>query len=169
MRELRNGYSVKIGMRSVMCHIYPVQHMFWLNYLQITLMLLIHNQIFIEEKRAHIFRKTSLSRGKKEGVRFSELPGMCGTGRKENYKFPAAARVFSLSISAGHFRAYVRRTGKTSVGQSAHNARLARIRFRRGAQRKKRNDRGIAVDVYRELKGSKGMDVFRANGETSNP
>lgn len=68
--------------------------------------------------------------------------------------------------------ARIRRTGKTSVGQRAlHNASFRdRIRSlpRDSTGKEDRSYRGIAADVYRELKGSKGDgDVFRANGEES--
>lgn len=136
-------------------------------------MLLIYNQIFIGEKRARRFRETSLSPGSRRGRSFPNRPQCAeSVAERSGYKFPASARAFSLSISAERFRAYNQRAGKTSEprGQSAHNtrARFARIRFRRRAGKKEESRCGIAVDVYRELKGSKGMDVFRANGGTWN-
>jgi len=38
-----------------------------------------------------------------------------------------------------------------------------------GSGKEERSCRGIVADGYRELKESKGMDVFRANSGTSNP
>lgn len=126
-------------------------------------MLLIHNQIFIEEKRARTFRETSLSRGKRRrgGQSFPKHPEYAESAERRAINFlPPPGSLFSLSISAGTFS-----RARSASWKNERRSKRAQCANTCPARRKGRERSGIAVDVYRELKGSKGMDVFRANGE----
>lgn len=121
--------------------------MFWVNYSQITpfyyrRMLLIHNQIFIEEKRVHTFKVTSLSRGRRTGRSFPNYPEYAEPSERkainflpppESFRFPFPRNVFARTFELASWKNERR-------SKRAHNARPARIRFRHGTPPEKKND-----------------------------
>jgi len=113
------------------------------------------SEIFIGEKRAYASRRDVSRGGRVSPIR----PAGREAGWKESYKFPAPL-VFSFSISAGRSRVY-----STSRKNERRPARTMRDPRSRAGQPEERLCRRIVADVYRELKGSRGI-ILASNDAT---
>lgn len=126
------------------------------------MILLLHNVTMSFLLKRSIYLGKYIRSQKVNALRFTQDAQNQTERRAINFLF---RQFLSFFISAYVF-ARIRRAGKTIVGQRVAQCEFSRTNaistVARPTGKEDRSYRGIAVDVYRELKGSKGDgDVFR--------